>query len=80
MDEKSKDKSYVNFLFASFLAGVIASIGSNPFWVVNGVMIKYKDENKSFFATFKKIYTTEGIPAFFKGVLASISLVCNPII
>lgn len=64
------------------LAGSASSIFSNPFWFLNTRMTlaKKNQQKKSIFQLIKQILNEEGIEAFYKGVLANIILVLNPMI
>ena len=62
------------------MAGVASCLVSNPFWLVNTRMTLEKDGHSSMLKTIRKIYKTEGISAFFKGFVANVILVLNPVI
>lgn len=52
---------------------------TNPIWFINTRMAISKDK-KTLIETVKEVYNTEGIGAFYKGVLPNMILVINPII
>ena len=52
---------------------------TNPIWFINTRMALAKDR-KSILETIREIYKTEGIQAFYKGVLPNMVLVSNPVI
>lgn len=59
------------------LAGLIASICTNPFWVLQTRMLKTKG---GVIKVATQMYEEEGLAAFFKGITTSLILVTNPII
>lgn len=61
----------------SGLAGCIGSLATNPFYVIQTRQTK---ENKPMLAILRKLLKEEGLLALWKGMLASIILVTNPII
>jgi hypothetical protein len=61
----------------SGLAGCIGSLATNPFYVIQTRQTK---ENKPMLSILKKLLKDEGLLALWKGMLASIILVTNPII
>lgn len=65
---------------ATSLAGVLATIATNPLWFINTRVALSKDYNKGVLKIVYDIYQQEGIGAFFKGVIPNIILVVNPII
>ena len=64
----------------TFLSGVASCLVSNPFWLVNTRMTLEKDNHSSMLRTIIKIYKKEGMSAFFKGFVANVILVLNPVI
>lgn len=61
----------------SLIAGVITSIFTNPFWVINTRMTVNRH---SFLTTLRNMLRQEGVTSLFKGLQASLMLVINPII
>ncbi len=61
----------------SFVAGVITSVFTNPFWVINTRMTV---NHESFLTTLRAMLHQEGPQSLFKGLQASLMLVINPII
>jgi hypothetical protein len=58
-------------------AGCIATVMTNPFWVLKTLQAK---KNKSIIASAKELIRDEGFLALWKGLTASLILVSNPII
>jgi solute carrier family 25 (peroxisomal adenine nucleotide transporter), member 17 len=71
--------STVELFLATSIAGVLATIATNPLWFVN-TRVALRKDGKSVFEVVKEIYREEGLGAFFKGVIPNIVLVVNPII
>ena len=69
----------LDILVITVLSGVINSILTNPIWFINTRMSVSK-EKKSIVQTITDIYKSEGITAFYKGVLPNMVLVTNPVI
>ena len=69
-----------NILLITTLAGSASCIFANPFWMLNTRLTLEKDKSVTILQTVKKILREEGITAFYKGVLANLILVINPII
>ena len=69
--------SMVSIIKCSGLAGIIGSIATNPFYVLQ---TRQSKENKPVFSILKKLIRDEGFLALWKGMLASVILVANPII
>jgi hypothetical protein len=69
--------SMLSIVKCSGLAGVIASLATNPFFILQ---TRQSKENKPVIAILKKMVKEEGIIVLWKGMLASIILVANPII
>eukprot|EP00732_Lithocolla_globosa_P005888 Lithocolla_globosa_v1_NODE_6424_length_1090_cov_2.584541.p1 type:complete len:285 gc:universal NODE_6424_length_1090_cov_2.584541:197-1051(+) len=71
-------------LIISSLAGAITAVMCNPFWVVNtrlSVMRKSEqNKNTGTLQVISSIIKSEGITAFFSGVIPSLILVSNPAI
>ena len=76
---KKNQLSSIEMTAVTTLAGSISSVFSNPIWMLNTRMAIQKSK-KSVFTVIKEILDTEGISAFFKGVLPNLILVINPII
>lgn len=76
----NEDFCTLELVLITAAAGTISSIFCNPFWMINTRMTLEKEKSKSVFMTAKIIYKSEGISAFFKGVLPNLILVTNPII
>nr|XP_004039368.1 mitochondrial carrier protein, putative [Ichthyophthirius multifiliis]EGR34064.1 mitochondrial carrier protein, putative [Ichthyophthirius multifiliis] len=74
---KIQNGDNVGYLKASFLSGIITTIGTNPFWVVQTRMIL---GHENFIQTVEKMFKNEGINSLFRGLSASLILVINPII
>ena len=69
--------SFVNMTKSSATAGCIASIATNPFWVLKTLQAK---KNRGIIQTGKQLVQKEGITSLWKGLTASLILVSNPII
>ena len=69
----------LDILIITVLSGVINSVLTNPIWFINTRMSTSKDK-KSILQTIKDIYQSEGLLAFYKGVLPNMVLVSNPVI
>lgn len=69
--------SMVSIIKCSGLAGIIGSIATNPFYVLQ---TRQSKENKPVLSILKKMIHDEGFLALWKGMLASVILVANPII
>jgi hypothetical protein len=69
--------SLLSIVQCSGLAGCIGSIATNPFYVLQ---TRQSKENKPILEILKKMIKDEGITCLWKGMLASIILVTNPII
>ena len=67
----------VRIMQSSGLAGAIGSIFTNPFYVLQ---TRQSKENKRVTQIFVELIKKEGVLALFKGLLASLILVANPII
>ena len=78
MKENQLKSSQIMLITA--LAGSTSSVMANPFWFLNTRMTLDGDGKKSMVQTAKEIYQSEGIGAFYKGVLPNMILVLNPII
>ena len=76
---KKKELSDLDITIITFLSGVINSVLTNPIWFLNTRMTLAKDK-KTIWETCKEIYKSEGIQAFYKGVLPNMILVSNPVI
>ena len=61
------------------ISGVLNSIITSPIWFINTRMTISK-EKKTIMQTVMEVYNTEGLSAFYKGVLPNMILVLNPII
>lgn len=62
------------------VAGVLNVFVTMPIWVVNTRMTLNRGKGNSIIATIASIAATEGLPAFYKGLLPSLILVSNPAI
>ena len=69
--------SMISIMQCSGLAGCIGSLVTNPFYVLQTRQTK---ENKPMLSILQKLLNEQGILALWKGILASIILVTNPII
>lgn len=67
----------IGIVKCSGLAGIVGSLATNPFYVLQ---TRQSKENKPMIDIIKKMKNDEGLIAFWKGVLASLILVTNPII
>ena len=76
---KRKALSDLDITLITLASGVINSVLTNPIWFINTRMALAK-ERKSILETIREIYKTEGIQAFYKGVLPNMVLVSNPVI
>lgn len=70
-------ESFVSISKSSGLAGCISAIATNPFWVLK---TKQAERGVSIVEAGKNLIGSEGITALWKGLLASLILVSNPII
>ena len=70
-------KSLVSIIQSSGLAGVISSIFTNPFYVLQ---TRQSKEGGSLAHIGTKMISEEGLMSLWKGLLASLILVSNPII
>jgi hypothetical protein len=61
----------------SGLAGIASSIGTNPFWVLK---TKQAEKRVSILQAGSDLIKSEGLLSLWKGLLASLILVLNPII
>ena len=78
---KVKELDSRHIMAVTSAAGSTSSVIANPLWFVNTRMTISKDKvPKGITETVKEIYETEGIAAFYKGVLPNMILVTNPII
>ena len=80
---KELTKRHIAFITA--IAGSGSAAFSNPFWFINTRMTLKNKENlgthrSSMMEVVKQIYKEEGVQAFYKGVVANMILVLNPII
>ena len=64
---------------ATSLAGVLATILTNPLWFIN-TRVSLSKADKGVLSIVRDIYVSEGLGAFFKGLIPNIILVVNPII
>lgn len=77
---KSESLSVIDNMIASFLAGVVSAIISNPIWVVN-TREKIKQSRKnSFLTSLRLLVEEEGLSSLMAGVGPAIVLVFNPTI
>ncbi|CDW72899.1 solute carrier family 25 (mitochondrial carrier peroxisomal membrane 34kda) member 17 [Stylonychia lemnae] len=76
---KRTELSDLDITIITTIAGVVNSFLTSPIWFINARMATSKDK-KGLIQTILEIYKTEGISAFYKGVLPSMILVLNPII
>lgn len=67
----------LSIIKCSGLAGIIGSIATNPFYVLQ---TRQSKENKPVLSILKKMIKDEGFFALWKGMFASVILVANPII
>lgn len=67
----------LSIIQSSGIAGVISSLFTNPFYVLQ---TRQTREKKSLSQICFKMFKEEGVLALWKGVLASLILVSNPII
>jgi Mitochondrial carrier protein len=81
---KLKELSTRHIALITAIAGSGSAAFSNPFWFINTRITLKQRENlgtkTSMMGTVKLIYKEEGIQAFYKGVVANMILVLNPII
>ena len=70
-------ESFWSMTKSSGTAGCIASIATNPFWVLKTLHAK---TNKSIMDSARTLLNEEGILSLWKGLKASLILVSNPII
>lgn len=83
---KTKELTKRHIAFITAIAGSGSAAFSNPFWFINTRMtIKHKEQNSdksktSMVGVVREIYKEEGLQAFYKGVVANMILVLNPII
>ena len=70
-------KSMISIIQSSGLAGVISSVFTNPFYVLQ---TRQSKEGGSLAHIGSKMIAEEGLMALWKGLLASLILVSNPII
>ena len=71
--------STVELFMATSMAGVLATILTNPLWFIN-TRVSLSKGDKGLLSIVRDIYKSEGLGAFFKGVIPNIILVVNPII
>eukprot|EP00347_Sterkiella_histriomuscorum_P012920 403366715 len=76
---KRQDLSDLDITIITTIAGTLNSVVTSPIWFLNARMAVSKD-NKGLLQTVMEIYKTEGLSAFYKGVLPNLILVLNPII
>lgn len=76
---KRTELTDIDITVITMAAGCLNSFVTNPIWFVNTRMSISK-EKKSIVRTIKDIYNSEGLWAFYKGVLPNMILVINPII
>ena len=76
---KRNELSDLDITVITTIAGTLNSVLTSPIWFVNTRMAISKDK-KGLFETIMEIYKTEGLGAFYKGVLPNMILVLNPII
>ena len=74
---KTDSKSMLSIIQSSGLAGSISCIFTNPFYVLQ---TRQSKENKTVVELCQKMVKNEGILSLWKGLLASLILVSNPII
>ena len=67
----------ISIIESSGLAGIIGSIFTNPFYVLQ---TRQSKENRKITQILSDLIKKEGVLALFKGLLASLILVTNPII
>lgn len=67
----------ISIIQCSGLAGAIGSLATNPFYVLQ---TRQSKENKPIAILCYKLVKDEGMLALWKGILASLILVSNPII
>lgn len=82
---KIKELTKRHIAFITGIAGSGSAAFSNPFWFINTRMTLKNKENlgvkkSSMLETVRQIYKEEGLQAFYKGVIANMILVLNPII
>lgn len=70
-------KSMISIIKCSGLAGAIGSLATNPFYVLQ---TRQSKESKPIHVICSKLIKEEGVLALWKGILASLILVSNPII
>ncbi|KAL4455846.1 hypothetical protein ABPG74_003256 [Tetrahymena malaccensis] len=70
----------LSYLKVSSLAGIITTIGTNPFWVVQTRSVVGNQNNDNFLKIMLQMIQKEGIFSLFKGLSASLILVINPIV
>lgn len=76
---KNEPASFAKVLKISLFSGLITSTVVNPFWVLHS-KLSVKKKHKDFLKEFSKIINNGGIKELFKGLIASLLLVLNPII
>lgn len=74
-----KEFSDLDITIITFVSGLINSILTSPIWFINTRMA-ISSEKKGIWQTTKEVYQTEGLLAFYKGVLPNLILVINPVI
>lgn len=76
---KRKELSDLDITIITFISGAINSFLTSPIWFINTRMATGKGKG-TIWETIKDIYKTEGLQAFYKGVIPNLILVINPII
>jgi len=79
MDVAEVKLSTVELFMATSLAGILSTILTNPLWFIN-TRVSLSKGDKGVLSIVRDIYVSEGLGAFFKGVIPNIILVVNPII
>ena len=79
MDVGEVKLSTVELFMATSMAGILATILTNPLWFIN-TRVSLSKGDKGVVFIVRDIYVSEGLSAFFKGVIPNIILVVNPII
>jgi hypothetical protein len=69
--------SMVSIMQCSGLAGCIGSLATNPFYVLQ---TRQSKDNRAMIVLLREVIAKEGLMALWKGMLASLILVSNPII
>lgn len=69
--------SFASITKCSGSAGCVSAVVTNPFWVLK---TKQAEKGDSILVAGKKLVKNEGILALWKGLMASLILVSNPII